>query len=231
MNRWDIINLLIRKNNYKSYLEIGYFKGWSFDQVKGVELKVAVDPNPCKTDEQVKLAYTQHESNFFLGKSEIVVKSTSDDYFIHLDSMGHRARQYDLIFIDGLHESSQVEKDIKNSLNHLSPGGTIVLHDCNPPTLVHATTGDAAGNWNGDVYKAWIKFRFRYPEYESYTIDTDWGCGVIETPPDLKSVYIDGLYGGEDYNKYINDWDLFDKNRKGLLNLVSIEEFLKTKHG
>ncbi len=34
MTRWDIINHFIKKNDYKNYLEIGYYKGWSFDAVE-----------------------------------------------------------------------------------------------------------------------------------------------------------------------------------------------------
>lgn len=49
MHRWDVINHFIKKHNYHSYLEIGYFKGWSFDNVQA-PFKIAVDPNPSKTD-------------------------------------------------------------------------------------------------------------------------------------------------------------------------------------
>ena len=54
----------------------------------------------------------------------------SDDYFSSLD----KTIKYDLIFIDGLHLEHQVDKDINNSLNHLSENGVIIIHDCNPIT-------------------------------------------------------------------------------------------------
>lgn len=216
MNRWDIINLLIEKNNYRTYLEIGYFKGWSFDNVR-CYLKVAVDPNPSKTVAQQELPYGGHmPSN--PTDPWLLEKMTSDEFF----NIIHATTLFDIIFIDGLHEASQVEKDIRNSLDHLSPKGTIVLHDCNPPTLAHATTGDAAGNWNGDVYKAFIKFRLQYPEYETYTVNTDWGCGIIYTPP-KEGMYID--LTTEEVESLLQ-WDNFDVNRMNLLNLISVEEFI-----
>lgn len=218
MMRWEVINAFIEKYKYKSYCELGYYKGWSFDQVK-CDLKIAVDPNPSKTQDQQNLSYGRHmpadPDKFWL-----LEKMTSDDFF----NMIHGGVEFDLIFIDGLHEASQVEKDINNALNHLSPGGTIVLHDMNPPTYEHTTTGDKHGNWNGDCYKAFVKFRLQFPEYESYTIDTDWGCGVIhdklirdwtiETPAEEVSAIL--------------EWDYFNANRRYLLGLISVEEF-KTK--
>lgn len=217
MHRWDIINFFIEKNNYKSYLEIGYFKGWSFDSVN-CDYKMATDPNPSKTPEMEKAPY----GSLDVSNGDIH-KLRSDDFF----KMINPDFKWDIIFIDGLHEAAQVSKDIENSLKHLSPEGTIVLHDCNPPTLAHATTGDHAGNWNGDVYKAFVKFQLQHPEYEAYTIDTDWGCGVIHNPArdggnigwiDMPSKDIEHML----------EWDYFDRNRKALLNLISVEEF-KTK--
>lgn len=226
MNRWDIINSFIEKHNYKSYLEIGYYKGWSFDQVKGPLIKVAVDPNPSKLDKDITMPYGERRIVAFLGEfqkdlneaqTEVLYKLTSDDFFNE-----EKDSVFDIIFIDGLHEASQVEKDIKNSLNHLSPRGTIILHDCNPPQYEHTTTG-IDGCWTGDTYKAWLKYRAESP-YLTYTIDTDWGVGVIDTK---KSAIIHGDLGymihlDEIYNI---QWEGFNSKRIELLNLISIEDF------
>jgi predicted O-methyltransferase YrrM len=48
--------------------------------------------------------------------------------------------KFDVIFIDGLHEEHQVDRDIVNSLQHLNPGGIIVLHDCLPPRRMASTS-------------------------------------------------------------------------------------------
>lgn len=217
MMRWDVLNAFIEKYNYKSFLEIGYFQGWSFDNVRCAE-KTAVDPNPLKTEQQRNAPYNTLLSGE--GINEDIWKLTSDDFFKMAAVQDHW--KMDLIFIDGLHEASQVAKDIENSLKHLSPGGTIVLHDCNPPKYEHTTTG-IDGCWTGDTYKAFVKWRLQNPSYDSYTIDTDWGCGVITQ--DI--IYLDWLeYHDRDASKQ-TQWDYFDNHRKELLNLISVEEFLK----
>ena len=57
---------------------------------------------------------------------EPTFKLTSDDFF------AKNKETFDIIFIDGLHESEQVERDINNSLLCLNQGGYIVCHDINP---------------------------------------------------------------------------------------------------
>lgn len=231
--RWDIINHLIKKNNYKSYLEIGYYKGWSFDRVE-CERKIAVDPNPSKIPEQEQMSYGkeiflkqtglgEYDSSGIPVTYDLILKMTSDDFF---SDAQEEEEKYDIIFIDGLHEASQVTKDIENSLKHLSEGGTIVLHDCNPIKYEHTTTG-IDGCWTGDTYKAVLKFRDLYEgDYEFSCINVDWGVGIIQKrdfPVDFMFSHSQGVLWGKTWN---NDWQMFDENRKGLLSLISEEEFL-----
>ena len=122
-SRIDIINFLSNRFDYKSYLEIGLRHPWEcFDHIN-CELKDSVDPG--------------YETDNNIAK----YKYTSDSFFSMLDnSLLDKPNDYkwDIIFIDGLHTADQVERDIINSLNHLSDNGSIVLHDCNPPTEYHA---------------------------------------------------------------------------------------------
>lgn len=219
MMRWDVINYLIEKNNYKSYLEIGYFQGWSFDNVKGVELKVAVDPNPLK-EEWMKRDDWGSFMDVIDGCRIQISKETSDKFFERLPI----DRKVDIIFIDGLHEAEQVTKDIENSLKHLSSRGTIVLHDCNPPKYEHTTTG-IDGCWTGDVYKSAIGLQELYP-YQFYTIDTDWGVGVL-TPDKYAEPGRNLLIRNFLENGILENWEYFEKYRTKALNLISVEEFLK----
>lgn len=53
----------------------------------------------------------------------------SDNFF-----KKYPTKKYDIIFIDGLHESEQVSKDIHNSVNALNERGVIIIHDYNPET-------------------------------------------------------------------------------------------------
>lgn len=214
--RWDILNHLIQKNNYKTYLEIGYYKGWSFDRVN-CKNKTAVDPFPCKTPEQ-----EQTPLGAVIIDGGHIHKLSSDQYFEKFHST------YDLIFIDGLHEANQVSRDIKNALKHLNKGGMIVLHDCNPPLLEHVTTG-INGCWTGDTFYAVIDYYTLEPNIDYYTVDTDWGVGIIQPKknyiPDQRII---SLPPRDQLLREIPEkWKIFDKNRKELLNLISPEEFLE----
>ena len=198
VKRYDIINYLIEKNKFLNYLEIGVFKGENIREIKAVH-KDGVDPGAE--------GYTPPEVNYPM---------TSDEFFDLLK--GHEDIKYDIIFIDGLHHADQVEKDIKNSLNHLVKGGYVLLHDCNPISYEAQLIPRQTVVWNGDVWKAFIDFKQNNPTYECSVVDTDFGVGVI------KNV-------GEGYtlNNRINDWDYFNSNRKELLNLIEWDEF-KTTH-
>ena len=199
MKRFDIINYLIEKNSYSKYLEIGINNGECFNKIK-CSNKTGVDPN--------KDCYvaTHHLS--------------SDDFFHNLN----KDEKFDIIFIDGLHIDTQVDKDIENSLNHLSEGGTVVLHDTNPPLKLHAGETicyDAPinGNWTGTVYKSIIKLRNNRDDLEIKTVDTDWGVTILTKNKSQKLNLVS-------FNNEIT-WDFFDINRKEILNLISPEEFYK----
>ena len=98
--RSEVINFLILKNNYNSYLEIGIRDpSVNFYKIK-CSYKDGVDP---------------------AGKCNYPV--TSDEFFDKID----KNKKYDIIFIDGLHVCEQVLKDVNNSLDHLSFNGTITL--------------------------------------------------------------------------------------------------------
>ena len=105
MQRYEIINKLIKKHGYNSYLEIGTQFGNCFTQID-IPHKICVDP--------IK--------NF----AGLTYEMTSDVFF------DQNKDKYDFIFIDGLHLEHQVTQDIINASRALNKGGTIMLHDCLP---------------------------------------------------------------------------------------------------
>jgi hypothetical protein len=96
--------------------------------------------------------------------------------------------KFDLVFIDGLHFSEQVDRDIENSLQHLNPGGTIVLHDCNPTTEAIGTYPcQVHGPWTGDVWKAIAAWRTR-SEFDICVVDFDWGVWSLASPTEYETI-------------------------------------------
>lgn len=158
MFRFDLINLLIERNAYQRYLEIGVEGG---DAVRAVRcaLKHGVDP----------------------ASRHATFRVPSDEFFAGLAA----EVEYDCIFIDGLHEEEQVLRDIDNALRHLSAGGTIIVHDVNPPSAWHQRDYEEAKRngcrqWNGTVWRAWVRLRASRPDLRMLMVDTDWGCGIIQ---------------------------------------------------
>lgn len=184
MKRWDIINTLIKKNGYKTYLEIGVRDGGCFEKIKA-EYKDGVDPNPIRR--AIKL---------------VEYKITSDVFFSSTD------RKWDIIFIDGLHECEQVLRDIKNSLKHLNQGGAIVCHDMSPQTEVAQITPSIVepwAPWNGDCWKAWVRLRCK-GGLSMYVVDTDHGCGIIEVDNSVKPLKIKEQLTYANLDKNRRDW-------------------------
>lgn len=187
MKRTQIIQSLINKINAKKYLEIGVGGGDNFNNIN-CQHKVCVEPFPT-----IPVTYTM----------------TSDDFF-HQNS-----DFFDVIFIDGLHESNQVYRDITNSLNFLNENGYIICHDMNPYCeTIQKYPQEISGEWTGDCWKAWVKFRTERSNLTMYVVDSDYGCGVI-CRGSQKIIEIPSVL----------NWHTFDKNRNFLLNLISVDEF------
>jgi hypothetical protein len=124
---------------------------------------------------------------------------------------------YDIVFIDGLHQDAQVTRDINNSLKILNENGIILLHDCNPKRAHHQRDEYlGSGVWNGTVWKAVVRLRSTNPNLYISVVNTDTGVGIIKKgSQDLINIK------EEDIN-----YQFFRKNKKMMLNLISIEEFL-----
>ena len=199
MLRYDIINWLIEKYGYKRYLEIGVADGECFGNIN------------CHEQDGVEPVVRHWGGN--------IHHMLSDDFFERISER----RMHDIIFIDGDHHEGQVIKDIHNSLKHLADGGTIVVHDCNPPTEDHAaevpTVKSSTGDhylWNGTVWKAWVKMRMLRTDLQCRCVDTDWGCGIIQRGENFKLPRI---------KRHNITFAEFDHRREEYLNLITVDEF------
>ena len=190
MTRTEIIQLLINKINAKKYLEIGMGPGINFTNII-CDYKICVDPTPTVP---------------------VTFSLTSDDFF------NQNTEKFDVIFIDGLHWSEQVYRDIINSLNVLTENGVIICHDMNPHSEIIQRYPQAIpeSEWTGDCWKAWVKLKSERDDLDMCVVDTDYGCGII-TRGSQNLIKID-----EELT-----WDLLNSNRENLLNLLSINKFLK----
>lgn len=196
MTRTEVIQRMINFRSFKTYLEVGSYRNENVKNLK-IDRKVTVDPDPD--------AYANYQM-------------TSDQYFAENDE------KFDIIFIDGLHEHSQVWRDIRNSLGHLNPNGVIVMHDCMPKSekmQVWDNKSHQSEEWTGDTWKAYYK-AYGELSYKVYVVDTDYGCGVIDTSEKYK----------EDINwkvdmeklKYEDYLDLINRNAYGV---IPVSEYVR----
>jgi hypothetical protein len=124
-----IINNIIHRKKYETYLEIGCDQNILFNSVK-IKKKIGIDP-----------------------VSGGNIRMTSDNFF------KNNQETFDLIFIDGLHQYEQVKRDVYNSLKFLNKNGVILLHDCMPTSFIRQTPKRSSNIWNGDVWKNIVEFR------------------------------------------------------------------------
>jgi hypothetical protein len=138
--RHEVVNTIIDTYNYNSYLEIGVENGITFKNIKlDMSKKVGVDPDP-----------TYKEENIILKTSDVFFKENN--------------KIFDIIFIDGMHQLEYVYNDFFNSINCLTPKGSIVIDDVLPmnereqykiPIEHYYNNGilKYGESWTGDVWK------------------------------------------------------------------------------
>lgn len=195
---YDIINKLITKFNYKHYLEIGVYNGENYNKIN-CEQKTSVDIN-------------QYGATKFL--------MDSDEYF---NSITEQAK-FDIIFIDGLHLWEQCYRDINNALSHLSPNGVIICHDMNPIEEMYQSRNQITGvngDWNGDVWKAFVKVRTERHDIHACMIeDCDCGLGII-TFGTQEPLVLDKPF--EELSYTVD----FAQNKSYLMNTVKVNDFIE----
>lgn len=189
MRHFHIIKELIKKYDFKTYLEIGCDNNECFNYINNVNHKVGVDPNKGGN-----------------------VKMTSDEFF------NQNNETFDIIFIDGLHHSDQVYKDIINSINILNGNGVILCHDLLPKNEKIQRVPRETSEWTGDCWKAWFWVLNELENYNMFVIDTDYGIGYIEK----------GI--NDFYNQFNNLTNLgynFYLESRNKMNIKSLEDFKK----
>ena len=189
-SRFEIIQNIIDIKKYKKYLEIGCDNNVCFNSIPVVD-KIGVDPDRGGN-----------------------IKDTSDNFF------KNNKKNFDVIFIDGLHVYEQARKDILNSLKFLNDGGIFILHDCLPLKIWNQIVPQIYGHWNGDVWKAIVETR-TMKDVDTYTCKADHGLGIIlkRTNKNLLKLEM------KDFKK-LKFRDYYNNHEK-FMNLIEVEDLNK----
>lgn len=188
LTRTNVINSIRQRFGYRSYLEIGCWNDCNFSQIDA-EIKVGVDPKQGGTH-----------------------RMTSDDFF------KTNRQQFDLVFVDGLHLEEQVLRDVENSLQVLTKGGCILIHDCLPGEEIHQARKCSTSIWMGDVWKAVVKLRARQ-DVDTAVLNRCCGMGAMFHRPNSHSL---------DAIPELN-WETFAVKKQELLRVLeplAFERFL-----
>lgn len=227
MTRTDFLNSIVNKMNYTNYLEIGVYDRDNFDKIICPN-KFAVDPSPATVNLDNLYVGTSNEwfDTLMTGKQSMT--QHNDDV---IGSIYSSVEYFDLVFIDGMHLCENVVEDFFNALSLLSPNGSIVFHDCLPPSEEQQRR-EHVGNWVGDVWKgiAYLCDVFSPALFPIYDIDTGmaWFTNLIpEQMPQMMYQFMSG------YNFYTIEetpgaftWEQFNEYKNVLFNIYSEEDFV-----
>jgi hypothetical protein len=134
----------------KKYLEIGVEYGQTFLQTHfNAENKTGVDPDP-------KFDITGKEFKFETCASDVFFKTFFESKV--------ETKAYDVIFIDGMHQSEYFIRDFNNSVKSLNDDGSIFIDDIMPltyneqlkiPRKHYYENGilKYGEEWTGDIWK------------------------------------------------------------------------------
>jgi hypothetical protein len=237
MNRATVIQDIINKINAKYYLEIGVWTGSVIIHIDA-KFKYGVDPYFQIPNLKVNGKMT----GFDMNRNSMILYETESDLFFQNFIKKDMPKGIDVAFIDGLHNYPQSLKDVKNCLEYLNDGGVIVMHDCNPLNYAMAypveksideaielgIKGELAGwngAWNGDVWKTLAHLRIEHDDLEIFTLDIDYGLGIIRKGKanKLTDITIQDIQN--------SDYYFLEKNREKILNLKHpryFREFLES---
>jgi hypothetical protein len=237
--KMEIIGLLATKYGFRRYLELctpttGNYYGSLDRLVLSTAHRLMYN---CPTD--------------FEDGSVVDFRSESLDISQCLAEISGKGLRYDIILVDPFHEYDASYRDLKEAFDLIDKGGMLVVHDCLPPNAAVATPKFKPGSWCGVTYKAYLDFVCARRDLVYFTVDADFGCGLIRKL-DRRSRWSKFL---RNINVFFSDFDsqwrierrqrsslwrewreikndferafrFFDEHKKKLLNLVSPEEFL-----
>lgn len=171
------------------YLEIGCDKNEVFDTIPlDKEFKIGVDPNSGGTH-----------------------RMTSDEFF------KNNKKEFDVIFIDGLHTYEQVQKDIINSLKVLKKSGIILFHDFLPLDEISADPVRRLRGWNGDVWKVGVELS-NSQGLILKIVNIDCGVGILKKSDNYKFNFM---------NLKNKSFDDFFNNYRNQMSIITSSEALK----
>lgn len=219
MRKYHIANLLARRFDYKSYLEICTpTTGLTYSMIDRSTF------SRC-----LRLMYSVPDNFSDVQTVDFSTESKSPEYL--MNTITSSGEKFDLVFVDPYHTYYASLRDIQFALSVINDNGTVVVHDCNPPNQ-HCTSPEfIPGEWCGLTYTAFLDVVMSREDIYYCTVDTDYGCGII-----TRLYYMESSVPSYPGDSLVKSWfslpfsekyNFFDKHRSHLLRLVTPQQFLK----
>jgi len=148
-----------------------------------------------------------------------------------LKTISQEGRSFDIVLVDSWHEFEPSWRDLVEAFRLIRADGMLVVHDCLPPRPEITVPQYITGEWCGVSYQAYVDFISQRHDLAVYTVDTDYGCGVIRklAEPTPKSATAAGAELLGDWRSKRGDpmeaFAFFHAHKQVLLNLITIDEF------
>jgi hypothetical protein len=218
-NKAHLINHLAEVHGYRHYLELCTLStGRRYTEIDRSKLETCV-----------RLMYRCPDD--FDDGLPIDYRSTTLDIGDCLIKISESGSRFDIALVDSWHEYATSWRDLVEGFLLIREGGTLVVHDCLPPRSEIAVPEYIPGEWCGVGYQAYIDFISQRRDLAAYTVDTDYGCGVIRKLANRSREC--ATSAGADLLK---DWRskrddsteafaLLQAHKQTLLNLITTDEF------
>ncbi len=228
-----LINHLAGVRGYRRYLEFCCATtGWRYCEIDRSKLTL------CR-----RLIYRCAE-DFDYDGLPIDYRSATLDIDACLDKIAAEGLTFDIILVDSWHEYETSWRDLNAAFRLIGEGGMLLVHDCLPPRAEIAGPDPMPGEWCGVSYQAYIDFVTGRDDLAYYTVDVDFGCGVVlkkRTPSPLRRALkaVAASFRGKPSGRrarLLEDWKaeckdraaayaFFRAHKRKLLKLISIDEF------
>jgi hypothetical protein len=217
MSEWDktdIIHFLSDRHGYRSYLEVCTpVSGGLYRKIDRSRL------NRCH-----RLMYRCPPT--YDDGMDVNFRSPDMRTAELFETMGALGLRYDLVLVDPFHTYDASYRDLVEALSVITERGSVVVHDCYPPSEELVARDWSRAAWCGVTFMAFIDFLKNHPELGYATVDTDYGCGVFRkggVRPKVPDAVADGWQAAHEDEKAA--YRFMRDNARSLLNLVSVDAF------
>lgn len=217
MRKYEIASLLARQLGFSSYLEIctpttgGTFALVDREQFQRVVRLMYRCPTSFTDGEPVELATAEESAEALYAK------------------LMRSGEKFDLVFVDPFHSYASSLRDLVFALQLVRDDGVVMVHDCNPPNGAVAQMECRDGDWCGVTFAAYLDVVLFSEGLSHFTVDTDYGCGVISKNQLLRRCFDfrqdAGLAARWLQVDLFRKYSLLERARAELLHLISPEEF------